>query len=188
MRRKTNDLREDQDRASAKGRGNRDPVRSFISKYQPKMPALSRYVHLPEEVAKAKYQDGHTSKLNDVGQGSIVVFHQIAKHGPESQRREALCEAHGRHGNKSRDLPTRAPVEGVVRRARGLGDEHTVGFVLALDEVMASDVCHDLGAGEDLDVELILDLLQLLKRVNGSLLRVFWSWFNIPPGGSPSPW
>jgi hypothetical protein len=53
--------------------------------------------------------------------------------------------------------------------------------------VMASDVCHDLGAGEDLDVELILDLLQLLGRVSGSLLEVVWRWFNIPPGGSPSP-
>lgn len=151
------------------------------------MTTLLYRIHLPEEVAKAKHQDCHTSKLDDVGQRGIVVLHQIAKHGPKSQRRKALCEAHGRHGNESRDLPPSAPVEGVVRRAGGLGNEHAVGLVLALDEVMASDVCHDLGTGEDLDVELILDLLQLLGRVSGSLLEVFWSWFNIPPGGSPSP-
>ena len=42
-----------------------------------------------------------------------------------------------------------------------LGDQNTVG-VPTLDEVMAANIGHDLGAWEQLDMELILDFLPLL--------------------------
>jgi hypothetical protein len=35
--------------------------------------------------------------------------------------------------------------------------------MFALDEVMLSDICHDLGAGQHLDMELFLDSIALLQ-------------------------
>lgn len=33
---------------------------------------------------------------------------------------------------------------------------------IALDEVVTANICHDLGAGQNLDMELLLDLMNLL--------------------------
>lgn len=52
----------------------------------------------------------------------------------------------------------------------GLRHQHAMVRVARLDEVMRSNIAHDLGTGQDLDVELILDLVELL----GELLAMMW--------------
>lgn len=38
------------------------------------------------------------------------------------------------------------------------------GMAGALDEVVSSDICHDLRAGQDLRMEFLLDLADLLRK------------------------
>lgn len=54
---------------------------------------------------------------------------------------------------------------GVGRR---LGDEDSVGLVGRLDKVMRADIAHDLGAGVDVDVELLLQLLRIVRNSTGT--------------------
>jgi len=51
----------------------------------------------------------------------------------------------------------------VMRVIRGLGDKNTVRRVRGLDEAMRAYVNHDLGAGQNLDHELLLQLMELLQ-------------------------
>lgn len=46
-----------------------------------------------------------------------------------------------------------------MRVLRRLRDEHAVRVGGRLDEVMGADISHDLGAREDLDLELLLQLV-----------------------------
>ena len=52
--------------------------------------------------------------------------------------------------------------KGIMRVIRGLGDQHTVRGVRGLDKVMRAHIKHYLGAGQDLDIELLLQLVELL--------------------------
>lgn len=61
-----------------------------------------------------------------------------------------------------------------MRIVRGLGNEHTAA---AFDEVVGSNICHDLGTGQDLSMELLFNLVELLylvsmrREVQGNVLR-----------------
>lgn len=67
---------------------------------------------------------------------------------------------HGRGGDAC-SLPPRAPVQRIVRIIRGLWNKNV--SMRALDEVVASNVGHDLSAGQDFDVELLFELATLLR-------------------------
>lgn len=101
-------------------------------------------------------------------------FHEITKHGWESQRTESLgegdCCGHG-HGC---ELPFLTPVldgcqrlmilgsgrfntnQRIMRVRRWLWDQHL--SVTTLDEMDRADISHDFGTGVDLGVEFFLEL------------------------------
>lgn len=53
-----------------------------------------------------------------------------------------------------------------MRVLRWLRHEHAVGIRGRLDEVMGAYIAHDLGAGEDFDVELSFQLVQRLQSID----------------------
>lgn len=57
-----------------------------------------------------------------------------------------------------------------MRVIRGLGDKNPVRRVGGLDEVMRAYINHDLGAGQNLDIELLLQMVERLQpRMNTSV-------------------
>ena len=114
---------------------------------------------------------------------------------PRWQRSSVLCSHPSSHvsGFVSHGRKTYERVMLVVRR---LGDEHTVRAIRGLDEMMFSDIHHDLGAWQDLDIELLLELMEHLR--GGSVRSVSLStrhgrpqptvtWINVPPHHNSSP-
>ena len=73
-----------------------------------------------------------------------------------SERGKAGC-------SDSRSFPPNTPVKRIVFVGRWLRDEDIMGLV-AVYEVMVSNVRHDLRARKDFDMELLLDIVELLKR------------------------
>jgi len=62
-------------------------------------------------------------------------------------------------------FPEGTPIEGVVGVGGCLGDEDAVGGgVDFFDEVVAAVVGHDLGAGNQINMELLLEGVELLDR------------------------
>lgn len=53
---------------------------------------------------------------------------------------------------------------------RGLWDKDSVSLAAALDEMVGSNIRHDLGAGQQLDMELCLELVELLEWKNRSVM------------------
>jgi hypothetical protein len=51
-----------------------------------------------------------------------------------------------------------------MRVVARLWHQHTVRSVSRLHEMMASNIRHDFGAGKDLRMELLLDLMSLLRK------------------------
>ena len=68
---------------------------------------------------------------------------------------------------------------------RGLGDEHSVRFAATLDEVMASNIGHELSAWKNLGIELLLDCVEHLAP--GQQCRIECSKMYGPRHRSSSP-
>jgi hypothetical protein len=120
-------------------------------------------IHSPNKITKPQHQNTHTSELHRIRQTTAKRFHQRRKRRRQRQRPKPLCKRHHARAHNTRKLPRRAPVERIVRRVRGLRDEDSA--VSPLDEVVRADVCHDLGAWQDLRVELCLDLAEFLEAL-----------------------
>ena len=88
------------------------------------------------------------------------------KHGRVSQRTEIQSdgeEGRTKHGD---GLPPRRPVEGVVLVVARLRHQDAGAAMRRLDKVVGSHILHDLGAGIDLGVQHLLELL------NGSRVEI----------------
>lgn len=120
--------------------------------------------HVPNEVAEAKDEDGHSGELDGIRQRAVEFLDVVAKHGGERQRSEPLHEGDETGGDDRRDLPTRLPVQRIVLVVRGLGHQHSMGFATALDKVVRSKIRHQFGAWKELDMELLLDPVEHLRR------------------------
>lgn len=120
----------------------------------------------PNEVGESKNQDGDTSELDDILNRAVELLDVVAKGRRECQRSESLSERDERAGCDCRSLPLPAPVQGIVRVGRWLRDKDTLA---TFDEVVSTDICHDLRAGKNLCVELLLNLVKLLGLVRTKL-------------------
>ena len=90
-----------------------------------------------------------------------MKFHNVvSEHGCEGQRTKALHEGDEAGGANGGNLPVQRPIQRVVSVGRRLRHQDATGLVL--EEVMRSNIGHDLGAGQDFDAELLLDLVELL--------------------------
>jgi hypothetical protein len=94
-----------------------------------------------------------------IGQVGIKSLDIARKHRRQRKRSESLGKGDERRGSDARSLPPPTPIQRVVGIIGGLRDED---LRATFDEMMMSDICHNLRAGEDLDMELLLYLMDLL--------------------------
>lgn len=119
--------------------------------------------HIPDEITEPKHEDSDTSKLDSLCKRATELGHVDWKSRGKRQRTETLDEGNRCGCRNGHGLPFRRPVERVVRIVRRLGDQDTGP---AFDEVMRSDIRHDLGTGQDLGMELLLELVELLRKAS----------------------
>lgn len=81
--------------------------------------------------------------------------------GRKTQRPHSLEECDPRDGNYAAELPEGRPIQGIMTVVRGLRDEYLI-LAPRLDEMTRPDVRHDLGTGQNLDVQLFLEAPKLL--------------------------
>jgi hypothetical protein len=95
-------------------------------------------------------------------EGTIESLHEIRKHRRERDWWHCLGKGDDGGRGDSKHLPFGGPIEGVVRTVGRLRYQDLMGFIAALDEMMTTNVGHNFGAWDNLDIELSLKLLQLL--------------------------
>ena len=115
---------------------------------------------LPDEVTETKNENGNTGELNGLLDGAVEGFHVEWEGRGKSKRTETLGERDTGGSGDGKVLPLLTPVQWIMGVVGWLWDEHTR---VALDEVMGTDICHDLCSGDDLSLEFSLDLVQLLQ-------------------------
>ena len=129
----------------------------------------------PNEVAEPQHQDAYSSKLNRTGQISVKGFDKRRKHGCEGKRTETLSECGHRGRSDTSYLPPERPVERIVWVVARL--RHKDFAMHTFDEMMATNVCHNLRARKKLHVELSLELSPLLCIVR-IILAMRWVMVN----------
>lgn len=119
----------------------------------------------PDEVGETKNENSDTSELDGFWKCAVEGLHVSGESWSERQRTVSLDESGTGSGSNAEKLPFARPVERVVRVGGRLRDENACIASTVLDKVVRSDIRHDFSTGQDLGVQLGLDLVKLLLDV-----------------------
>jgi hypothetical protein len=117
---------------------------------------------VPDEVTESEHQNCHAGELDSIGERAVESLNVIAKHRRQGQRAKALGEGNEACGHDSRDFPSSRPVERVIGVLGRLRYQDAVTLASTFDEMVRANIRHHLGAGQDFDMELLLDGAELL--------------------------
>ena len=99
--------------------------------------------------------------MNDVFKGGVEILDVHGKLRGNSQWTETQHEREKIGNRDDYEFTFSSPVERVMRIVRRLRDQDRAFISGLFDEMMGSEVSHDFRPGENLDMQLLLELMNL---------------------------
>lgn len=120
---------------------------------------------VPDEIAETENQNTDTSELDGLRQRAVEISHVVLELRRQREGAESLNKGNiGSDGN-SRRFPPEGPIEWVVLVICRLWNQNTVVRVSRFNEMMGSNISHNLCTGEDFNLKLLLYLVEVLNNI-----------------------